>query len=195
MISIAGRCKSIAAFLLFALVIGLPVRSYAGAVPFNSFMQFATEGATLATGCQLADPLGAFCTPSSGTPTDVLDAPPWTFTAPQPGAILLVTDVFLAGDRFEVFDFGSSLGSTSAPVGSGDCGDDPVVCLSDPNVSKRSFVLAAGNHSITIYGLTAGSATGYLNVAAVPEPSTLVLLALGGLAAVFSFRRRGSPAC
>src|SRR6059058_805139 len=121
MISIAGRCKSIAAFLLFALVIGLPVGSYAGAVPFNSFLQFATDGATLATGCQPADPLGQFCISRSGPPTDVIDAAPWTLTAPQPVASLLVTVVFLAGDRFEVFDFCSSLVSTSAPVGSGDC--------------------------------------------------------------------------
>src|SRR5205807_246059 len=82
-----------------------------------------------ATGCDPADPAGPFCIPSSGTPTEFLDAPPWTFVAPAAGALLTVTDAFLAGDRFQVFDFGASLGLTSAPVGNADCGDDPIPCL------------------------------------------------------------------
>jgi hypothetical protein len=193
--AISVSCIRITALMVVALAIGLPSRSEAGVILFDTFLQFATSGVGLATGCQPADPNGPFCIPSSGTLTDVLDAPPWTFTAPSVGATLIVTDVLLAGDRFEVFDFGTSLGLTSLPSTASDCGDDPVVCLADPNISSRAFNLAAGNHEITIYSVTDGLATGYLTVNAVPEPSTSTLLiaAALGIFALQRRRRRRSP--
>src|SRR5262249_27319822 len=121
-------------------------------------------------------------------------APPWTFTAPAVGAIVLVTDAFTAGDRFQVFDFGSSLGLTSLPSGSADCGDDPVPCLATAGISKGSFALPSGNHSITINPvLSLGGGSGYLRVDAVPEPGTWAMLA-SGLGALFFWRRRGVQA-
>ena len=101
------------------------------------------------SGCSPADPAGPVCTPSSGSNSVFADAPPWTFTAPAGGAFLLVADAFLVGDRFEVFDFGFSIGLTSVPSTSGSCGDDPVPCMADPNASSGTFFLGPGAHSIT----------------------------------------------
>jgi YVTN family beta-propeller protein len=158
----------------------------AGQIQTGLFYEFAfTNPGTLATGCDPTDPAGPFCIPSGGTPTTFLDAPPWTFLAPLAGAELTVTDAFLAGDRFQVFDFGVSIGLTSAPVGNVNCGDDPVDCLNTPGISNATFSLAAGNHSLTIAPtLASGGGSGYLRVdaAAVPEPGSWVLFAIGSAA-------------
>jgi PEP-CTERM motif len=164
----------------------------AGPIPIGTFMQFAFDGVgSFATGCDPADPAGPFCIPSFGTPTLPLDAPPWTFVASQ-GVNLRVTDVFESGDRFEVFDSGISLGLTSAPTLGADCGDDPVPCLADPNISQGTFFLLAGQHSITIRAVDAPSVTGtgYLVVQQVPEPGSLLMLGIAMLAAAIGTRRR-----
>jgi len=178
--------------IVIALSAVLPVPAQAGAIAFDQFLEFGFDGVAFATGCAPNDPGGSFCPPSSGTSTSFLDTPPWTFTAPSQGAVLTVTDAFLAGDRFQVFDSGADLGLTSAPSGNADCGDDPVPCLADPNISKRSFSLAAGDHAITIYSVLASSGSGYLRVTAIPEPSSLLFIALGGVAALLGVRRRRS---
>jgi hypothetical protein len=113
--------------LITTLAILSTAPANAGPIQLGIFQEFAfTTAGTPATGCDPADPAGPFCIPSSGTPTTFLTAPPWTFVAPVQGAILIVTDAFQAGDRFQVFDFGSSIGLTSLPAGNADCGDDPV---------------------------------------------------------------------
>ena len=61
-----------------------------------------------------------------------------------------MTDAFLNGDVFEVFDNNVSIGQTSAVAPSGSCGDDPVPCFGDPASSSAEFPLGPGNHSITI---------------------------------------------
>jgi hypothetical protein len=166
----------------------------AGPIAFNTWGQFAFTGAGISsTGCDPADPAGGFCIPSSGTPTIFLDAPAWTFSAPA-GAALTVTDAFLSGDQFEVFDSGVFLGMTSLPAQGIDCGDDPVVCLGTAGMSAGIFALGAGNHAITLVPLSSpeGLGSGYLIVAAaVAEPGSLVLLGLGivGLALVRRYRR------
>lgn len=163
----------------------------AGIITQGQFLQFAFNGVgQTATGCDPADPNGPFCIPSSGTPTEFLDAPAWTFTAAVGGALLTVVDAFESGDRFDVFDFGVLLGSTSLPNPRipADCGDDPVVCLGTPGMSLGSFALPAGDHSITIVLSQSLSPLGsaYLRVdddaAAVPVPASigLVLVALLG---------------
>ena len=92
---------------------------------------------------------GGGCVPSSGGNSQDAGSPPWTFSAGAGGADLTVVDAFALGDQFEVFDFGLSMGTTSAP-GSGNCGSDPVPCLANPLASQRVFQLAPGAHSITI---------------------------------------------
>jgi hypothetical protein len=182
--------------LTLALALGalLSAPASAGPIPFDEWLQFGfTEAGTPATGCDPADPAGPFCVPSSGTPSTFLDAPPWTFSAAGSGATLRITDVFTSGDRFEIFDFGVSLGLTSLPALDTDCGDDPVPCFANAGMSTGLFVLPAGNHSLTIIPVAAleNGGTGYFQVegtaAVVPEPATLTLLATG---LVLSVRRR-----
>lgn len=157
----------------------------AGPIPFDEWLEFAvSDPGVPATGCDPDDPNGPFCTPSSGTPTLFLDAPPWTFVAPASGASLVVTDAFESTERFELFDFGVSLGLTSAPAATAvvDCGDDPVVCLGTGGISHGTFALASGAHSITLVPTLSQFSAGYLLVTAavvVPEPGVLALLAIG----------------
>ena len=162
------------------MALGLVGSAHAGPIAFNTWYEFGfTDAGIAATGCDPADAAGPFCIASSGTPTTFLDAPPWTFLA-MAGTTLTVVDAFTVGDRFEVFDFGAPVGTTSLPIGTGDCGDDPVPCLADPSVSHGIFGLAAGPHSISIVPLSSldGGGSGYLQVAAVgvPEPGSIVLL-------------------
>ncbi|HZP89109.1 MAG TPA: PEP-CTERM sorting domain-containing protein [Burkholderiales bacterium] len=179
---------------LTLLAVVLCGQAHGGAIPLNTFLQFSfTDVDVQAAGCDPADPAGAFCVPSSGTPSAFLDAPPWTFSTATP-ATLQVTDVFEAGDRFEVFDLGGSLGLTSAP-GVADCGDDPAVCLTNAAISSGSFLLGAGVHSLTIVPrlVNAGGGTGYLIVLAqVPEPATASLALLVACAAAGFARRKSA---
>jgi hypothetical protein len=90
------------------------------------------------------------CTPSSAGNSVFAGNPPWKFSAPSAGARLTVTDAFLNGDRFEVFDFGVSIGQTSAVATSGACGDDPEPCSVSPTTSHAIFDLGGGPHELTI---------------------------------------------
>jgi PEP-CTERM motif len=159
--------------------------AWAGPITIGDWYEFSFMGPGIpAAGCFPADPAGPFCAPSSGTPTTFLDAPPWTFAAPAEGASLTVTDAFQSGDRFEIFDFGLSIGLTSLTGGLlVDCGDDPVPCLANPFMSHGFFVLGPGNHSITIIPIAGETGGAYFRVdqgvAAVPEPGSWVALGLG----------------
>ena len=181
--------KAVAIAFIASVVSSSPAS--AGPIPFNQWLQFAfTDPGVSATGCFPADPAGDFCVPSSGTPTLFLDAPPWTFSLIAP-ATLQVTDAFTSGDQFELLNFGVPFAMTSLPVLPNDCGDDPVPCFADANMSTLSQVLAPGNYSVTITPLAApdggGSAYFIVGTAAVPEPSLMVLIA-GGMA--FGLRQR-----
>jgi len=172
--------------LLVGLALACAKPASASPITIGAWEQFGFGVAgDPAQGCDPDDPASFFCFGSSSTPTSFLSAPPWTFLAPASGASLTVTDVFEAGDRFEIFDFGSSLGLTSLPVGSDDCGDDPVVCAATAGVSHRVFSLASGSHSLTIIPtLSPGElGAGYLRVDAqtspVPEPNIGILAGIG----------------
>ena len=94
-------------------------------------------------------------------------------------------------DRFEVFNFGSSLGLTSASAPGATFCDDPVLCLADPGFSQGSFPLADGSYSFSITTVSGSQDFGeaFFMVAGVPEPGTLGLVFLAG-SALLAFRRR-----
>jgi|SRR5215831_11825774 len=168
------------------------IPAHGGIIPFNQFLEFSFfDAGQSAAGCFPADPGGDFCIPGA----QLLAAPPWTFIAPAGGATLVVVDGFIAGDRFQLFDSGVSIGLTSAP-GTGDCGSDPVSCLANANMSQGSFTLAAGSHSITLVAILSpsGGGAGFLQVKAeqvpeLPEPGLSALLTVG-LIALYGWRRR-----
>lgn len=191
-----GRIRTplLAAVAASILAFSSPVQ--AGPIAFEVWYEFGVGDVGVeATGCDPDDPDGAFCIPSSGTPTQFLDAPPWTFTAPASGATLTVIDAFESTERFELFDFGVSLGLSSLPAAASivDCGDDPLVCLGTPGMSRGSFGVSAGNHAITIVPTLSQFGAAYLQVsaAAVPEPGTLLLLGLA-LAGAVALRARST---
>ena len=154
--------------LLLTLV--LAATAIAGPISIGTWYEFGFDPNhfPMVAGCLPDDPAGVPCRPAIGTVN--LDAPPWTFTAPAP-VMLAVTDGFLAGDTFSVFDFGVLLGSTPAVLMGPSCGFDPNVCFADPDISHASFLLAAGSHSLTITVQPAQIlGEGFFRVQTVPEP-------------------------
>jgi len=131
-----------------------------------------------ASGCQPEDPSGVPC--RAGIRTVNLGTPPWTFTSQSP-VDFIITDGLLAGDSFQVLDFGSRVGSTPSVARSGhSCGLDPRICVIDPEMSHNSFLLPPGNHSITISVNAAQIlGEGFFRLNPVPETSTFLLLAFG----------------
>jgi len=117
---------------------------------------------------------------------------PWEWDS-SIGTFLTVTDCFIAGDRFDVSDWGTSLGLTSEPSGT-DWSSDPDFTSTDPRWSSRVYTMAPGSHSVEIlvvqnpynYG------SGYLRLDAAPGLPAFALVGaaplLGGL--LRRFRRK-----
>jgi hypothetical protein len=119
---------------------------------------------SFATGC-------GPCVPSSSGNSAFAPAAPWTFTLSGAGT-LTVTDAFTAGDVFEVFDFGVSLGTTSTvPTDFGCASDDPVQCVGVN--SSGTWTLTPGPHSITIEAVASPytEGAGYFLVQAASQAS------------------------
>jgi hypothetical protein len=161
--------------LLFALIMSVGIVSAVQAGPVTIgdplWYEFAFGGVG-----SLAE-AGAGTIPSSGGNSQWADDPPWTFTG---AGILTVVDAFWSVDRFQIFDGGVSIGYTSSFTEGGSDTSDPEVALLEMNYYSRGiFDLGTGSHSITILHTEGVSGAGYFRVAAVPEPTTLLLLGFG----------------
>jgi len=151
----------------------------------------------------------AFCFAGNGAPatdTGCVDQPPGVgnpidITVPGGGADLIVTDAFLHGAAFDVYEGGNLILSTpSVTVDNvSTCGpgsgfeSDPNCAYADPLYSHGSVLLSAGLHTIDIFARISGygGGEGFVQATSVPEPTTLALLA-SGLGALLLRRRRRS---
>jgi hypothetical protein len=113
-------------------------------------------------------------------------------------ATLNVTDAYVIGDVFEIFDNGVSVFTTGAFNLAGPTTDDAEGAFAGTTYSRGSIVLAAGSHSIT--GVATSSPTGAggafieLVSGGVPEPATWAMMLAGfGMVGVMA-RRRSAPA-
>jgi hypothetical protein len=121
---------------------------------------------------------------------------PFTFTISGAG-VLQVTDAFLDGDQFRIYDNGTPIGLTSVPTDTGAFQSDPDLAYADPSWSSGEFAMADGDHSITIEvvaGYPSGGAylQGFSVQAAVPTlswPSIAVFTALLAVLGVMVVRR------
>jgi len=129
-----------------------------------------------AAGTEAGSGVGAV--PSGGGNSVFLPNPAWTFAGRY---ILTIVDAFDPGDQFEVFNWGISLGTTSAPGGGIAAIDtsDPDETLLDGRYGRASFLLGDHTHQISIKVISGqrqgGDAYFRLTLAPTPEPGTLAL--------------------
>jgi hypothetical protein len=108
----------------------------------------------------------------------------FTFTVPASSTYdLLVTDAYLDGDQFTVYNFGSPLFTTSTPLNDGQNTSSFDAAYASSAWSHGSELLGPGNYSITLqtisYADDAPSGAAGIQLESVPEPSAFCLLALG----------------
>jgi len=116
----------------------------------------------------------------------------FTFDVPIP-TILKVTDFYVDGDRFDIYDSSTLIGTTSPPANDGDYTLDIDFAYASPKWSSGELLLAPGAHSITLYTIeiARGNLAGYAALRADPIPAPgAILLGSVGAGLVGWLRRR-----
>ena len=170
--------------LLLLIAAAAPPAALGDSIELGIWNEFSfTSVGVLAQGCYPADPspTALDCLPSSAGNSVFAPAPFWMFTLDSKG-LLTVTDAFLHGDAFDVFNGCCALLFLTPAVaadGNG-CGDNPQVCLGDPNASHTIFPLDPGSYSISIFPYAiADAGAAYFRVTQLPEPCEWQLVSLG----------------
>lgn len=179
--------KAVLAATAAALLVFVPQSASADPILLDQWYTFVFGG----TGSSFASGTGGTLgvNPASISAPD----PSWTFTLAQAGS-LTVIDGFSSGDQFQITNFGSAIGITSAASTGSDCSNDITACLNNAAMSQGTFNLAAGDYSISGTALTSpfGGGAAFFrvsSVAGVPEPGTWAMMLLGFGAMGFSLRR------
>jgi hypothetical protein len=185
------RTLIIAAVLLSTLVLTQPASAVSIDIDNNKWFEFrfGVEG-TWAGACT-----DLTCIASFAMNSVYVGDPAWTFNLGS-SAELKITDAFLKGDSFNVYDFGTLILEMPTVLALGACGDDPDKCYGTTGVSYDSVSLQAGDHSLTIQVAQSPSSFGaaYFRIDRIigaPEPLSIMLLGLGLLALGAIRRSRG----
>jgi len=127
---------------------------------------------------------------SADSPWDTL----FTFTLTGT-ATMTVTDAYLSGDQFEVFNFGDSIGLTSMPTTQGSGTSDFDYAAANPQWSTGVWVFGPGSYSISGIAVLSPYGSGGAGLmlesggSAVPLPGAVWLLG-SGLLGLAGFRKK-----
>ena len=179
----ARRARAVMVFLVAAVCLPALVRADAVTVGNPNWYQFAFGGpGSFGTN-------GSSTIPSSGGNSEPAPDVPWTFSSATPVQVN-IADAYNKGDSFTLFNFGVLVGSTPGTAFADNEESDPAVTSADPSWSSGTFVVPAGNASLTIRADASPSSAGgaYFRLSPVPEPATATALAAAGL--LLATRRR-----
>jgi len=117
--------------------------------------------------------------PASG---DLLasDGSPFTFSLTTPGQ-MIIADLQLSVDQFQVYINSVDFGLTSMPVAGGSVGLDVAAALADARFSRGVYNLGAGDYMVQVFLFNGDAlpASGAIGVFTVPEPGTYALIGAG----------------
>jgi hypothetical protein len=121
----------------------------------------------------------------------------FTFSSATP-TTLKVTDSFINGDRFDVFDHGILVGTTSFPANDHHYIDGkPALAFKNPLFSHGTFTLPPGSHSLTFEnieiarGYSSGAA--YFELISKPAVTTSIAISIPNNQTVFDITASPAP--
>ncbi|WP_181256594.1 PEP-CTERM sorting domain-containing protein [Merismopedia glauca] len=171
-----------------SLTLAISTEAQAAVIGKNIWYQFFFEDVGVA-----ASSCVGLCEPDADGISEYAPDSPWEFVVDGGGAFLTIQDAFLGGDQFSAYNNGVLLGKTSTVPTGGDCSNDLLACISDPEISQGKFFLAAGSYSLDIFAEVSPFNVGaaFFRVDPIPEPTTILgTLAFSALGAGAWLKRR-----